>query len=232
MDKRKKELISNIINEYVKTANPVGSKLLAEKYHPDLSSATIRNEMKVLEKEDYLTHPHTSAGRIPTIKCYQFYIDNFLKEQSISTKDRTAINQAISKFKKAEPEMVKVIAKKMADLSQETVFAAFSPSDFFYTGISNLFRQPEFSELKLIYNISEIIDHMDEVSGELFKKVKDQEILLGKRNPFGDFCTAIITRYRQKSQEGILGILGPLRMDYQRNHSLINYANQLLNNKS
>lgn len=228
MDHRKKALLSNILREYIHSAKPIGSSLIVDKYYKDLSSATIRNEMKALEQEGFITHPHTSAGRIPTEKGYQFYIDNFLKEREVAKRDQEVIQKAIKEFKQFEPDLVKTIAKTIAHLSDETVFVAFSQNDFYYTGVSNIFKKPEFAELEVVYSLSEIIDHMDEVISEMFKEVDGTTILLGKRNPFGNICSSVLTKYRNKSQDGLFGILGPMRMDYNRNSSLVSYAEKLL----
>jgi len=228
MDTRKKALLSNILKEYIHSAKPIGSGLIVDKYYKDLSSATIRNEMMVLEDEGFLTHPHTSAGRIPTEKGYQFYIDNFLQEKEVAKKDRDFIQKAIKNFRQWEPDLVKNLAKAMAELSTETVFVAFSEDDFFYTGISHIFRKPEFAEMEIVYNLSQVIDHMDEVLNKLFGTINQKTILLGKQNPFGNICSSVITKYKNKSTKGLLGILGPMRMDYNRNNSLVSYAEKLL----
>ena len=73
---RKDILLEQIINEYIKTGTPVGSAYLAGKNGLKVSSATIRNEMVLLEKEGYLRQPHTSAGRVPTEKAYKLYLKN------------------------------------------------------------------------------------------------------------------------------------------------------------
>jgi len=229
MDQRKKTLFSDILEEYIKTAKPIGSKVIVDKYHKDLSSATIRNEMKALEDSGYLTHPHTSAARIPTEKGYQFYINTFLKNKEVAKKDREVINGAINNLSKVEPDFTKTIAKTIAELSDQTVFVALAENNFFYTGLSHIFRQPEFSHLEVIYNLSEIIDHMDEILSQLFKEVDETTILIGQDNPFGNVCSAVLTSYHKKDTKGLFGILGPMRMDYNRNSSLVNYAEELLN---
>ena len=73
MDTRSMKILSAIVDEYIRTGEPVGSKALAEKPDISVSSATIRNTMAALEQEGYLDHPHTSAGRVPTYKGYRFY---------------------------------------------------------------------------------------------------------------------------------------------------------------
>lgn len=86
---RKHKLLNSIIDEYIASAEPVGSGLLVEKYSLKVSPATVRNEMMELEKEDYIYQPYTSAGRVPTEKGYKFYVDNYekkIKSRRISRK--------------------------------------------------------------------------------------------------------------------------------------------------
>ena len=87
LDERKKKILSSVVEDYIESAEPVGSKTLIEKYHLDYSSATIRNEMKLLEEEGYLEQPHVSAGRIPSTKGYRYYVDNLMKERKLSMVD-------------------------------------------------------------------------------------------------------------------------------------------------
>src|SRR5262245_26655951 len=76
LDKRSREVLVAVIAEYVRTAQPVGSRAIARRHMRELSPATIRNAMADLEEMGYLTHPHTSAGRVPTDKAYRFYVDH------------------------------------------------------------------------------------------------------------------------------------------------------------
>src|SRR5215813_4482090 len=75
LDRRSREVLVAVIAEYVRTAEPVGSRAVARRHIRGLSPATIRNVMADLEEMGYLTHPHTSAGRVPTDKAYRFYVD-------------------------------------------------------------------------------------------------------------------------------------------------------------
>src|SRR5512144_484744 len=76
LDARSREVLMAVIAEYVQTAEPVGSRVIARRHIRGLSPATIRNVMADLEETGYLTHPHTSAGRVPTDKAYRFYVDH------------------------------------------------------------------------------------------------------------------------------------------------------------
>ena len=79
MDERKFRILQAIIDDYILTAVPVGSRTISKKYDMGLSSATIRNEMSDLEELGYLDQPHVSAGRIPSAKAYRLYVDQLLK---------------------------------------------------------------------------------------------------------------------------------------------------------
>ncbi|NCU26529.1 heat-inducible transcriptional repressor HrcA, partial [Candidatus Nomurabacteria bacterium] len=79
LDERKKLILKAVVDDYISTAEPVGSKALALRSDFNISSATIRNEMAELENDGYLIHPHTSAGRIPTDKGYRVYVDNLMQ---------------------------------------------------------------------------------------------------------------------------------------------------------
>jgi heat-inducible transcriptional repressor len=90
LDERKAAILSAVVQEYISTAQPVGSSHIATASGIGVSSATVRNEMAVLEQEGYLTQPHTSAGRIPTDKGYRFFVDHLAAP-------RTSIDSAVTR---------------------------------------------------------------------------------------------------------------------------------------
>ena len=77
-EERKFRILNAIITDYIKTAEPIGSRSLEKKHDFGISSATIRNEMSDLEDMGFLVQPHTSAGRIPSNKAYRLYVDKFM----------------------------------------------------------------------------------------------------------------------------------------------------------
>src|ERR1044072_8279131 len=92
-DDRKRELLAAIVKVHIATGQPAGSLSLAQQSSERLSSATIRNICAELEDEGYLTHPHTSAGRMPTDKGYRFYVDNMIHSTQLSQSDAARINE-------------------------------------------------------------------------------------------------------------------------------------------
>jgi len=114
MNKRTVEILTAIIDEYVYSAEPIGSKNLLLKYDFGVSSATIRNEMSQLEHEGYITQPYTSAGRIPSEKGYRFYVDNLFKEISQKRYMMELIEriEALSQIDKIIEDISTLISKK------------------------------------------------------------------------------------------------------------------------
>ncbi|MDQ1658362.1 MAG: heat-inducible transcriptional repressor, partial [Cryptosporangiaceae bacterium] len=91
LDERKLEVLRAIVQDYVSTHEPVGSKVLAERHHLRVSPATIRNDMAALEDDGYITQPHTSAGRVPTEKGYRLFVDKLSTIKPLSPAERKAI---------------------------------------------------------------------------------------------------------------------------------------------
>ncbi len=91
LDERKLTVLRAIVEDYVSTTEPVGSKSLVDRHHFDVSPATIRNDMAVLEEQGFITQPHTSAGRIPTEKGYRLFVDRLSNVKPLSAAERRAI---------------------------------------------------------------------------------------------------------------------------------------------
>jgi len=128
-------------------------------------------------------------------------------------------------YKKNGSEIgVKNLAKKISELTKSAAIVAFSKDNVYYTGISNLLSQPEFADFDTIYNIGAVVDHLDEVLEDIFEQVKDTEIKIGDQNCFSNRCSSILTKKENK----LFGILGPIRMDYEKNLGLVNYSRELI----
>jgi heat-inducible transcriptional repressor len=93
LDDRKLEVLRAIVEDYVETQEPVGSRALVERHNLRVSSATVRNDMAVLEDEGYLRQPHTSAGRVPTDKGYRLFVDRLSRVKPLSPAERRAIER-------------------------------------------------------------------------------------------------------------------------------------------
>lgn len=229
MQERKRKLLNSIIDEYISSVEPIGSNLLVGKYKLKLSPATVRNEMMELEKDGYIYQPHTSAGRVPTEKGYKFYVSNFLRS-GIDKKAKERFKNIIKENNELELS-VKQIAKEISEESKGVMIVAFKANNIYYTGISNLFSQPEFYQHRLVCNLSEVIDRMEEVIYEYYGHTAGDRanILIGADNPFDNACSSIMARLKVKYHRDILMcLLGPMRMNYNKNVGLMECVKNLL----
>lgn len=211
MQEREAKLLKVIIESYIKTARPVGSVGLSSKDF-DLSPATIRHEMAALEDQGLIFQPHTSAGRIPTVLGYQYYLDNLLTVKKSST-------QEIEELKNAYQSDVRDLSKLLAHKTHLACITAFGPHDFYFTGLFNLFSQIEFEDYKMVLSMSQVVDSLEKAMADIYHTIDKPKVLLGRDNPFSDQCSVAVMPLSEKR---LLGILGPLRMDYGRVLGLLN----------
>ena len=121
LDERKTAILKAVVEEYISTAMPVGSTHVANAAGVKVSSATVRNEMAVLEQEGYLAQPHTSAGRIPTDKGYRFFVDHMAPPGRL---DRAASEQVGNFFDSAHGRLEELLHRTTNLLAQVTHHAA------------------------------------------------------------------------------------------------------------
>lgn len=119
LDERKKLILRAVTDDYISTAEPVGSRTIARKYNLGISPATIRNEMADLEDGGYLRQPHTSAGRIPSDKGYRFYVDVLIEPEPVGVRERAAFKNAFRKQRKLE-KLLQQSARLLSELTQYT----------------------------------------------------------------------------------------------------------------
>src|SRR5215475_3612551 len=96
LTERQERILALVVHEYINKPEPVGSKYLAERFLTNISSATIRNDLAVLEEQGYVTAPHTSAGRVPTEAGYRYFVKRLLDEGELSAEERKSIANEFS----------------------------------------------------------------------------------------------------------------------------------------
>ncbi len=114
---RRDEILKLIVEHFIKTAEPVGSKTLQQEYDLEVSTATIRNEMNALENEGYLEKTHTSSGRVPSEKGYQYYVAN-LRSGNIDEKAKNALQNVLSKRTKSVEEVIKESCEILSQMTK------------------------------------------------------------------------------------------------------------------
>jgi heat-inducible transcriptional repressor len=124
LDERKERILREIVEGYVRRGEPIGSKIVADAADLGVSSATIRNEMAILEREGYISHPHTSAGRIPTDKGYRYYVDVLAPKVALEPTRRREIEHFLAGAVSALDELLERTSQVLAELTDYTSLAA------------------------------------------------------------------------------------------------------------
>jgi len=234
MNERQEKILATVIEEYTQTAIPVGSQVLATKYKFKVSTATIRNDMTALEEEGYLYQPHISAGRIPTDKGYRYFVEEMMKDKELSKQQQQDMQREFLKLKAQNTRLTRTTAKLLSHVSGNFAISGLIDNDEFSDfGMRELMEEPEFKELDEMCRLVEMLDYVDEKFDQLTKGIKEGEtrIFIGKENPIdaASNCSMMVSPYKLSSGEkGILAIIGPKRMEYAKNKSMIEYVKKLL----
>ncbi|MCE5287009.1 MAG: heat-inducible transcriptional repressor HrcA [Pelosinus sp.] len=121
LDERKCKILQAIVDDYISTAEPIGSRTIARKYELGISPATIRNEMADLELLGYIEQPHTSSGRIPSAKGYRFYVDTLMSPQKMTVNEINLINNwymaKVRRIDEVFQETAKIISRMTRNIS-------------------------------------------------------------------------------------------------------------------
>lgn len=212
--------MNGIIAEYIESAKPVSSQLLEKKHDFDIRPAMLRIEMQKLTDEGYLFQPHTSAGRVPTDKGYRFFVDELLKE-GVNGFD---IEDWFEKEMDDNIKFLQSLTKKIALASDALVLSYLEKEKIFWKeGWEEILKEPEFEEKECIINFFEFLKNFEENIEDL-KINSEIKVYIGRENPFkkAEDFTIIISKCRMREDEGIVSLLGPKRMDYDRNIGLMN----------
>lgn len=238
MTTRQNSILGAIVREYTESAKPVGSKVLVEKYGFDLSPATIRNEMKALETAGLIKQPHTSAGRVPTTKGYRLFVDTLMQYVSLAKRDQLKLEKRLQSIRQSYDKVLKEAASLLAQLSGNVALAETETDDAFSAGIANILQQPEFANVEKACKMAEVFERLSEEVGKLDNKKnrsgQEVAVYIGSETALTrDLdCSLLVSKYQLPSgEEGHVAILGPTRMKYGENISLIKYLTSLLKNK-
>ncbi len=119
LNDREKQILYNLVSHYIKSADPVGSRIIANKFKMGISSATIRNTLQDLEEIGLVQQPHTSAGRIPTDMGYRVYVDYLVKPEMLSAQEEAKIRQTILKEGKGINEILGQTCKVLGEITNQ-----------------------------------------------------------------------------------------------------------------
>ena len=230
---RRKELLKTIIDEYIETAEPVGSETVVSKYSLGVSPATVRNDMAALTTSGYLKQPHTSAGRIPTPTGLKLYIDSLMKETSIPVKDEVTIKESLWENRFQFHKLLRSAARELAEKTGSLAIAYSEDGDVYYAGASHILEMPEFYDIDLTKAVLELIDRQEALSEIFDRAVGDSpvQVLLGDElgQNYLEYCGVVYSPFGSgKKNAGVIAVLGPSRMQFNRVIPTVRYFGDLL----
>lgn len=218
LTERQKRLLRSIIEKYIETAEPIGSGTIEKESGLGVSPATIRNEMVRLTALGYLRQPYTSAGRIPTSMGMKFYVDQLMEEKSLSLKDEVAIKEEMDHGDERFDRVLKHTARVLADQTRSLAVATDSDGEIYASGMANILDMPEFYDIDITKTVLSMLDKV-EMLNAVFAMLLPQDqikILFGEELgvPFLEPCGFVIVRYQSDTHHGVLGVIGPSRLNY------------------
>ena len=225
MDARIECVLEHLIEDYIAHAEPISSQGLVRNHKLDVSSATVRNWFALLEQEGHLIQPHTSAGRIPSEKAYRWYVDRYFDSIKPSSLDREILKK-IADAESEEIVRIKAIAKACVPLTGLATLVGTRSADTYYTGLTELFSQAEFADWSRVISMSSMLDRLDHQLNQLrSQSFEEPRVLLGDECPFGNACGAVLLTV---SDDALMIILGPLRMNYKKALSVLRGVKTIL----
>ncbi len=230
---RQKEILARLIESHIATTLPVGSRSLAERYGLGLSPASVRNEMGILEEKGYLTHPHTSAGRLPTDKGYQFFVREIVKEEPVAPELSDQIVQEMERKTGNLENLMERVSSLLSVIVKEAALV-MTPVRLHVEGSRYVVRQPEFQDLSKLQLLIETLEEKSRLM-HLFKNRPTEtgvRVAIGEKELPKEIwdCALVSVPYGMGGKQiGVLGVLGPRRMPYGQIIGLIHEVAEKLN---
>lgn len=234
LTQRQIEILKALIEEYIETAEAVGSETLEKKHNLSASPATIRNEMVTLTKLGYLKKPHISAGRVPTPAGMKFYVKQLMKEKDLSVAEEVALKEKVWDYREKEHRFLKEMVKSLAAKTGALAIATTDDGEFFCSGYANILEMPEFFDIEITKALLSAIDEIDYLDNLFSGFGADDEIhiLMGEelgprlQGPYG----FVFAHYKTPMDEsGEIGVIGSTRLNYANVVPTVRYFGNLIN---
>ncbi len=216
---RQLQLLKSIVEEYINTAEPVGSEGIERKYDLGVSPATIRIEMSKLTDMGYLRQPHTSAGRIPTSAGFRLYIQSLMKEKELPVAAEVSTKERMWEQRGREERLIREAVKALSQRCGVLGIAIDQDDQIYYAGVSSILDWPEFYDIDVTKFVLSLFDEFP-VLKKIISYAKGEDpihILFGEEMEFQNLKSIgfVFTQYEFKDRDkGVIGVIGPARMNF------------------
>ena len=244
---RQQTILNRVVDTHIQTATPVASgqitSLFRSLYRDFYSSATVRHEMGVLEGQGYLTHPHTSAGRVPTDRGYRFYVDHGVSYEPASADTGTSFAVHMPDTAEEFEAFTEQVSDAVSGLSEEACVIVVPYRmqkggigyKLILQGSARMVRKPEFQDPEKIERLLSVFEKKKELAGWLSERTPRNglKVSIGRENEPAALhdCTVVSAQfYANGSLTGTLALIGPRRMHYARALPLVHQISIWLGN--
>lgn len=229
---RQIQILKAVVEEYMQTAEPVGSETLDRKYNLGVSPATIRNEMAYLVDLGYLKQPHTSAGRIPSATAIRLYIDEVMKERSLTVAEEVSAKEKIWEKRHELGDVLRSATYELARRTGSIGVAVTDDLKVYTSGYSHILDLPEFYDIDVTRTVLALLDEAEKLM-DVFRLAHDDReihILLGDdfNNQYMETVSVVYTDFQTNQHRGSLGVIGSARLDYPYVVPLVRHFGQLI----
>lgn len=230
---RQTQILKALIDEYIETAEPVGSENLDKKYNLGVSPATIRNEMVTLTQTGYFKQPHTSSGRIPTPSAMKFYINQLMEEKDMSVADEVKAKEEIWDARADLSDLLQEATHALAERTKSLAFAATDEGKVWHAGYANVFNNPEFADLGACASLFGFLEEAERIHELFFERPLSGspiDVFFGEELGWPELSPVgvVSTHFTAKGKNGVLSVIGPVRLSYQTVIPILRYFKNLI----
>jgi transcriptional regulator of heat shock response len=240
---RQRDILHAVIREHIASARPVPSVALVGRYRLDVSSATVRNELASLEELGLLTHPHTSAGRVPTDLGYRYFIESLMPQPDLRHEEQVTLSHQFRQVPRDAAQWLRLAASALARVTAEAALATYDREqsereitwtrEIHYEGIDRILEQPELDVRAHVREVLSLLNDRGRLAQVLPASLHegDVAVTIGSEHRFEPLrpFSLVIGRYGPAHHPvGYIGVVGPTRMDYQRTIGAVRYVGELM----
>jgi len=221
---RQESILNRVVETHIQTAQPVGSRMITALYQglyrSSYSPATVRHEMGCLEEIGYLTHPHTSAGRVPTDWGYRYYVDHSLRQEELEGGHLRQLETDLAKLGGETNDFAEQVSQALSNLTGE-VSVFMQNTRVCVQGSSRILEKPEFQSVEKVHIFLKALEEKEALAQWVTESAAESgvSVKIGRENKPEAFrsCAIVSARYSCPGGfSGTVAVFGPQRMKYAR----------------
>ncbi|GMR19341.1 MAG: hypothetical protein BMS9Abin34_476 [Patescibacteria group bacterium] len=232
LSERQIQILKALISEFIAAAEPVGSEVLTEKHQFSFSPATVRNEMAVLHREGFIEKTHSSAGRRPTELGLRYYLTSLMQENPLPVLQEVAVKQRLFQYRQSFGRMMREAVLALAEGTGYIGIVTTHEGIVYHAGTRNILDHPEFFDINVTRAALNLLDSYD-LLHDLFSRASDPKavtVLIGREFDLANLESVglVFSHYGNDKRGGVVGVLGPARLNYPVVVPQVRYFAQLL----